>query len=127
MELFNSLSSFKPENDFDKAAIKETFSGLVKMLMPFAPHICSEMGEIYGVDLRQWPVFDKNLAKDQTFMLIVQVNGKVKGKIEVEMGIDADEAYLKALEDGKVAKALEGKNIVKKIYIPNRLLNIVVK
>ncbi len=127
MELFNSLSSFKAENDEDKVVVREVFSSLVKMLMPFAPHICSEMGEIYSIDLSKWPEYNKELAKDDTFLLIVQINGKVRGRVEVEMGIDEETAFNEALKDDKVKKALEGKTIVKKIYIPNRLLNIVVK
>ncbi|BBB33097.1 leucyl-tRNA synthetase [Thermotomaculum hydrothermale] len=127
MELFNSLSSFKPENKMDEIAVKGVFHGLVKMLMPFAPHICSEMGEIYGIDIAKWPEFNKELAKDETFTLIVQINGKVKGRVEVDAGIDGDTAFELAIKDSKVAKAIEGKAVVKKIYIPNRLLNIVVK
>ena len=127
MELFNALSSFKPENEEDKNAVRETFFGIVRMLMPFAPHISSEMGEIYGIDVSQWPEFNEEYAKDKTFPLVVQVNGKVKAKIEVEVGIGEDEAFEMAKANDKVAKALDGKTIVKKIYIPNRLLNIVVR
>ncbi len=127
MEFFNSISSFKPDSESDKAALKEAYSGLVKMLMPFAPHMCSELGELYGIDIAKWPEYSQEFAADKTFMLVVQVNGKVKGKIEAPMGISEDEAFKLASENPKVKSALEGFTVVKKIYIPNRLLNIVVK
>jgi len=127
MELFNSLSSFKPANDNENLLVKEVYSSLVKMLNPFAPHICSELGEMLNISLNSWPKGLKEYAKEDNFTLVVQISGKVKAKIEAQIGITQEEAIKIAKENEKVQKALEGKTVIKEIYIPNRLLNIVAK
>jgi len=127
MELFNSLSSFKAVDEADKLLIKEVYLSLIKMLNPFAPHITAELSEMYGISLENWPQGKQEYAKEENFTLVVQLNGKVKGKIQAPIGISDDEAYQLAENDEKIKTALEGKTIIKKIYIKNRLLNIVVR
>ncbi len=127
MELFNLLSSTEMEEDTLKAVAGAVYRDLVRMLMPFAPHMASELGELYNFDVSRWPELKQEFAVADTFTLVVQVNGKIKDKIEAEQGISADDAFKLAVESDRVSAELTGKNVVKKIYVPNRLLNLVVK
>ena len=105
--------------------------GLIKMLSCICPHICEEIWSILGHDdtiaYESWPTYDEAKTADDTVEVIVQVNGKLKGKISVPVDTDKDEALALAKADEKVAYALEGKTVVKEIVIPNKIINIVVK
>ncbi len=127
MELFNELSGFTPESETDRAVAGETYRQLVCMLQPFAPHIAFEIGELYGFGVETWPVLNADFAKAETFTLVVQVNGKVRDKLEADADISREEALRLAGERDKVQAAIEGKQVVKEIYIPGRLVNLVVK
>ena len=103
----------------------------VRLLCPFAPHICEEMWERNGgkglCSLAGWPEYDEAKTKDETVNIAVQVNGKLKNAISVPA--DADQSTVDAIAkaDAKVAAAIEGKQIVKEIYVKNKIFNIVVK
>jgi len=101
------------------------------LLAPMAPHICEELWSILGRDktltYEQWPVFDEKMLIVDTLELAVQINGKLKGRITVASGTSNDEILATAKADPKVAAAIEGKNIVKEIVVPNRMVNLVVK
>ena len=127
MELFNQLSSLKPENDLAAAVAGETYRQLVRMLAPFAPHMVAELGEQMDFDVHTWPELNAAYAKAETITLVVQVNGKVRDKLEVDADIEQSEALATAHASEKVQEALEGKSLVKEIYIPGRLVNLVVK
>ena len=105
--------------------------GLIKMLSCICPHICEEIWSILGhtdtIAYESWPTYDEAKTADDTVEVIVQVNGKLKGKISVPVDTDKDEALALAKADEKVAYALEGKTVVKEIVIPNKIINIVVK
>jgi leucyl-tRNA synthetase len=110
---------------------KDNLVLLVKILAPFAPHLCEEMyaelgGEGY-VSLSAWPEFDPAKIVESTIEIAVQVNGKLKATIKIPNGCEKDEALSIAKADSSVAAAIEGKNLVKEIYVPNKIVNLVVK
>ena len=99
-------------------------------LAPFAPHLCEELWEMAGhkksLAFEPWPQFDPSLAKDDTITMAIQVNGKTRGTIEVPADISKDEFMKLAKADAGVAKWLTGE-IVKEIYVPGKICNLVVK
>jgi leucyl-tRNA synthetase len=103
----------------------------VLILAPFAPHVAEElwqqMGHSESLAWEQWPACDESLLVVDTVELPVQVNGKVRGRITIPADADQDAILETALADEKVAANLEGKTIVKKIVVPGRLVNLVVK
>ena len=105
--------------------------GLVKLLAPIAPHMMEELWSKFGHDesisYAAWPTYDEKKLVSDTVEIIVQVNGKLRDKIEVANGTSKDELEKLATADEKVKKFTEGKNIVKVIVIPNKIVNIVVK
>ncbi|MDE6789288.1 MAG: leucine--tRNA ligase [Ruminococcus sp.] len=100
------------------------------MLYPFAPHISEE---IYSVNFgkvlseQKWITYDESLCKDDTIEIVVQVNGKLKAKLNIAVDSDKDSVIALALNDAKVKESVDGKNIIKQIYVPNKLVNIVAK
>ena len=103
----------------------------VRLLAPMAPHICEELWETLGHDntltYEPWPVFDEKMLAVDTVELPVQINGKLKGRISVGADATNDQILQAAKADPKVASALEGKQVVKEIVVPNRMVNLVVK
>jgi leucyl-tRNA synthetase len=101
------------------------------LLNPFAPHLTEEMWEIcrFGGEVtgQKWPVFDSEKCVDETVEIAAQINGKVRARIVVGADISADEAISQAKSDKKIKDAIEGKTIVKELYVKGRLVNIVVK
>ena len=100
------------------------------MLNPFAPHITEEIfnnnfGQILSE--QKWVTFDEALCKDETIEIVVQVNGKLKAKLNIVPDSDKDSVIAAAMADEKVKESVDGKNIVKQIYVPNKLVNIVAK
>ena len=110
---------------------KENFKIFIQILAPFAPHLSEEIWEILGektsVFQSSWPEFSEELAKDKLINLAVQVNGKLRAILEVEAEISEEEAFKLALEDEKVKTYLEGKKLLKKIFIKGRLISLVLK
>ena len=106
----------------------ETF---ISILNPFAPHITEEIWEIIGgkdlLSLRAWPAYDEAKTQDATIEIAVQISGKLKNTITIAADASKEEAIAAAKADEKVAAALEGKSIVKEIYVPGRIVNIVAK
>jgi len=109
---------------------KKDAQKLLKLLSPFAPHITEEIWEILGnkksIFKEKWPEYDKKLIQEETWQLIIQINGKVRDKIEVKKNISEEEAKKITLSQDKVKKWLNDKKPKKIIYIPNRLINLVV-
>ena len=110
---------------------KATAEAFAKILSPFAPHLGEELwaalGHTKSLAYEPWPVFDAAKAKDDVITMAVQVNGKTRATIDVPADISKDDFLSKAKEEEKVAKQLEGKTIVKEIYVPGKICNIVVK
>ncbi len=116
---------------YDAGSInKAELAAFVTLLYPFAPHISEE---IYNVNFgkvlseQSWIGYDEALCKDETIEIVVQINGKVKAKLNIAVDADKDSVLAQAMAEPKVAEAVEGKNIVKQIYVPNKLVNIVAK
>jgi leucyl-tRNA synthetase len=112
-------------------AWQEAVRSLILMLAPSAPHIAEELweriGGEYSVHQQEWPAWDEDKAADEVTTLVVQVNGKVRDRIQVPVDIGEEEARELALNSEKVKARTEGKRIVKAIYVPGRLVNVVVK
>ncbi|WP_044976333.1 leucine--tRNA ligase [Ruminococcus sp. HUN007] len=109
---------------------KGEFGALCTMLYPFAPHIAEEMySSVFGKILSEqsWITYDEALCVDDSVEIVLQINGKVRSKIMIPVGTDKDTAFEMALKDEKFAEATSGKNIVKQIYVQNKLVNFVVK
>lgn len=105
---------------------------LIILVNPFAPHVTEEMwancgyGEMLAKDAR-WPSFDEAKCVDSTVEIVVQINGKIRARLSVPADIESDEAIALAKKDEGIAAALEGKNIIKEIYVKGKLVNIVAK
>ena len=110
---------------------KEYAEGIIKMLSCITPHVGEEMWSILGHDstiaFEPWPVYDEALVKDDEIEIGVQVNGKVKDTVLVGVDEENDSAIAKAKASEAVQRAIEGKTIVKEIYVKGRIINIVVK
>ena len=109
---------------------KAELAAFCTILDPFAPHICEEMYNIhFGKILSEqsWVTYDEALCVDETIEIVVQVNGKLKAKLNIPVDADKDLVIAQALADEKVKESVDGKNITKQIYVPNKLVNIVAK
>lgn len=110
---------------------KEDFFKLLQILSPFAPHISEELAARLGytgsIFASAWPKYDENLIKDEKVNLVIQVNGKLRATLVVPADITEGEAMNLARQEELVSKWLEGKEIVKIIFVPGKLLNIVIK
>jgi len=115
----------------DKGCLKDDFGKFIIMLAPFAPHLVEELwsklGNKNSVFKEKWPKYDPKLVKDEMIELVIQVNGKVRDRLEVEAGIAEDEAKKLALESEKIKKWVKGKKVVKVIFVQGKLVNIVIK
>lgn len=103
----------------------------IKLLCPIAPHICEEIGESMGVkgflSLEGWPEYDEAKTLDATVEVGVQINGKLRSVVSLTAGCGQAEAVAAALKDEKICPLLEGKRIVKEIYVPNKIVNLVIQ
>nr|WP_317412804.1 leucine--tRNA ligase [uncultured Solibaculum sp.] len=110
---------------------KEEFRTLLLLLNPFAPHITEELWQVLGyggmVTGQTWPTYDESKCVDDTVEIVLQINGKVRGRLVIPADISKEDAIALAKQDGKIASQIEGKTIVKEIYVPKKLVNLVVK
>ena len=131
MELMNKLTRAPLESEQDRAVMAEALSAVVRMLYPITPHICFELWKALGnesnIDHAEWVKADKAAMVEDEKLIVVQVNGKVRGKVTV--AADAGEETVKtvAFADENVKKFTDNTQIVKVIYVPGKLLNVVVK
>jgi leucyl-tRNA synthetase len=127
MELFNYLQDFKPSTDEDKYTLKEGVLTLLKMLYPMAPHITSELFEMIGYDEEiKLPALDESALVKEKIDIPVQINGKLRSTITIPAGADESLALQTALQDDKIKKYIDGKEIRKVIFVRDKLLNIVI-
>ncbi|HET7528934.1 MAG TPA: leucine--tRNA ligase [Candidatus Saccharimonadales bacterium] len=131
MELVNSLYKAKAEKGIGRsAAWRFALETLTQLLAPFAPHITEEVWEHLGhessVHVSEWPRWDENLVTEEVITLAVQVNGKVRSQIVAAADISEQDAVSAAKSDEKVAPYIQGKEIKKAIYVPGRLVSLVV-
>lgn len=131
MELMNKLTRAPLESEQDRAVMSEALSAVVRMLYPITPHICFELWKALGnesnIDHAEWVKADEAAMVEDEKLIVVQVNSKVRGKVTV--AADADEETVKtvAFADENVKKFTDNTQIVKVIYVPGKLLNVVVK
>ena len=129
MELVNEM--YSSEAELTPPVLKDVLEKLVLMFGPFAPYVAQEMWEVLGhegpVFRQRWPAFDDTLAQEEAAEVVLQVNGKVRSRINVPFGTSREDLEAKAKADPKVAALLVGKQIVKIIVVPDKLVNIVVK
>ena len=132
MEFFNELSSsFEKLKDDNPGLLKHCFEELLKLLSPFTPHFCDELWEMMGNQLilssQAWPEADVSFATDSRVNIMIQINGKIRDKIEVSPDQDEDMLKKMALKSEKVRQYTSGKEVIKMIYVPNKMLSLVVK
>ena len=110
---------------------KEQLQTFIKLLCPFAPHLCEEMWEATGgegfLSLASWPTYEEAKTVDAQTEIGVQINGKLRGTVVIPTGADKEEVFAAAKADSRIASLVEGKTFVKEIYVPNRVVNFVVK
>ena len=110
---------------------KEQLQTFIKLLCPFAPHLCEEMWEATGgegfLSLASWPTYEEAKTVDAQTEIGVQINGKLRGTVVIPTGADKEEVFAAAKADPRIASLVEGKTFVKEIYVPNRVVNFVVK
>jgi len=130
MELVNEVSAFNVDDELDRQVIKEAIESILLLLSPIVPHICHQLWLDINHDQpiidARWPKFDSSLLKSETSLIVVQVNGKLRSKLEVDASISEDELKSMALSDEKVVRFIDGNEIKKIIVIPEKLVNIVV-
>ena len=131
MELSNLLNKFNLTDGQSMAIRAETIDIILKSLSPFTPHICHklwlDLGHKDAIINELWPVIDMQALKQDEIQIVVQVNGKLRAKITVDANAKDNEIESIALVDENVVKFVEGKNIVKTIVVPNKLVNIVAR
>ncbi len=132
MELTNTLQAAEPlEQEVRPVALKEMLELLVLMLAPMAPHIAEEMwehlGHPDGIRSSSWPAYNEELAHEEEFEVVIQVNGKLRGRILVGEDVSDDEVTRRALAEPAVAQHMNGKQVVKTVVVPKKLVNIVVR
>ena len=131
MELTNHLNRVWADGSVEPDLWRECVAKLLLMLAPMAPHMTEELWESYGrqysIHQQEFPGWDEELAADEVFTLVVQVNGKVRDKLEVPVGIPEAEAQDLALSSPRVQSFLDGKSVNKTVYVPGRLVNVVVQ
>ena len=138
MELLNDMTTYKQEvidrdniSSESKKIWREVLEKTILLIAPFAPHVADELWAYLGNKTftfeEEWPKYDEELTKDHTFNLVIQVNGKVRDMVSAQIGISKNDAEKLALESEKAKKFIDGKEVVKVIVVPNKLVNVVVK
>ncbi len=129
MEFVNDLYKFKLEGFSEDW--RQVLEDLLKMLMPFAPHISSELWQQLGndnfIEESGWPKWNEEFLKTSEIQIVVQVNGKLRGKIKVSTELEKQQILEKAKQEENVAKFLANKEIIKEVFVPGKLINFVVK
>jgi leucyl-tRNA synthetase len=131
MELVNKLHDNEPLDKHVRPEIlKQVLELLVVMLAPIAPHLSEELWEMLGHKERlyceQWPEYSAKLAKEEQVEIVIQINGRVRGKICVDVGLPEEELAERAFADPKIGELLRGARVVKRVVVPNKLVNVVV-
>lgn len=131
MELMNKLTKAPLDSEQDRAVMAEVLSAVVRMLYPITPHICFELWQALGnesaIDTAEWVKADEAAMVEDEKLIVVQVNGKVRGKVTVAADADEDTVKTLAFADENVKKFIDNQHIVKVIYVVGKLLNVVVK
>jgi len=131
MELTNEIHAHEPLEEGVRPEVrKEVLELLTLMLAPMTPHVAEELWEMLGHDsgLRTaaWPAFNSEFAREEEVEVVIQVNGRVRGKLKVSAGIAEKELVTLAMAEHFVSQHINGKRVVKQIFVPDKLLNLVV-
>ena len=130
MEMVNEMYRYK-EGDVNEGLYGAAIKNLVIMMAPFTPHVAEEMWEHLGfegsVHDQKWPEYDEEALVKDTIEIVVQMNGRIKEKLNIAGGLSREEMEKTAMEDEKVKELIKDKNVVKVIAVPDKLINIVVK
>ncbi len=132
MELMNDLVAQEPlDQDVAPATLKRVLDGLVIMTSPMAPHIAEELWEMLGhsdgVYRQKWPAYREDLAREEQVEIVIQINGRVRGKVMVDEGLDQEQLRQRATSDPRIAPLIAGGHLVKVVVVPNKLVNIVLR
>jgi leucyl-tRNA synthetase len=131
MELNNAILKAKDTPLYGTSAWDEAVEALLLMLAPACPHIAEELwtrsGRPYSIHLQDWPTWEQAVAAEDLITLVVQVNGRVRDRVEVPADVDEATAQKLALETEGAERHTAGKKVVKVIFVPRRLVNIVVR
>ncbi len=132
MEYYNEVQAQEPlDQGMRPEVAKRLVELLVLMLAPISSHVCEELWEMLGhsggLARVSWPAFRDDLAKEEQFEIVIQINGRVRGKILVEDGLSEEETKERALADPRIAPLVQGRTIVKVIVVPRKLVNIVLR
>ncbi|MGA1845986.1 leucine--tRNA ligase [Deferribacter abyssi] len=133
MEFTNNLYLLegKLSNDSEKTAFKKALITLIKLITPFIPHTAEELWHLCGfagyVSKLDWPQYNDRYTVKDEIVIVVQINGKVRAQLSVPRNIEKEDILKLAKENEKVKRYLEGKNLIKEIYVPNKLVSLVVK
>ncbi|MGH9691476.1 MAG: leucine--tRNA ligase [Candidatus Acidiferrales bacterium] len=132
MELVNELQAQEPlDAELSPAILKRLLMMLVQMLSPMTPHIAEELWEMLGnsggIALEKWPAYREDLTREEQIEVIIQINGRLRGKILVGDGLSEDETLERALQDARIKILLDGKSVVKTVVVPKKLVNIVLR
>jgi len=134
MELVNVLYQLRrPEKENLKAlsVIRESVEAVILLLAPLVPHITQELWGMLGYQQNlveaDWPVYDPNVASEEQITIVIQINGKVRSRIIVAADEEVEQIKILAMADEKIAGLIAGKDVLKEVYVPKKLLNIVVK
>jgi len=131
MELVNALYLYKEQQEVDPAVAREGIEAVLKLLAPFAPHITEELwsqtGHAGSIHQESWPLVDESALVQDEITIVLQVNGKVRDKVQVPAEISAGELEKLLLASDKVKQYVEGKTVAKVVTVPGKLVNIVVR
>ncbi|AEA34129.1 leucyl-tRNA synthetase [Hippea maritima DSM 10411] len=131
MEFVNFLYDFKPKTEDENALFAKAIEVLLIMLNPIVPHIAEELWQLTGhetlIAFEPWPEYDESATVKDTVTIAITVNGKLRDTLSLPRGIAEDEVFNKAKESEKIRRHIDGKTIIKKIFVKDKLLNIVVK
>ena len=131
MELVNELYRYKQHAEINEPLFCAAVTRLVVILSPFTPHICEEMwsalGHTESLTEVGWPAYDESALEQDTIEIIVQINGKLKEKMQIASGLDRAALEEQVRANEKVQALIEGKNVVKTIAVPDKLVNFVVR
>lgn len=130
MELLNAIKRFDDSSDAGRSVVQEALDAIVLVLSPVIPHVCHELWHALGHESAAvnegWPVFDESALAQDTIEIVVQVNGKLRGRILVAVDADSDSISAQALADENVKRFVADKTVRKTIVVPGRLVNVVV-
>ena len=129
MSLSNRVSRYQIDTDLDRKVVREALESMVLLLSPIVPHICNhlwtELGHQTAVVNELWPTFNEDLTVDATLEIVIQINGKLRARLNVAANIDEETLKELAFNEPKIAKLIAEQTIKKTIVVPGKLINIV--